>query len=179
MNGSLLYQAYGVQGYSYSSTEYKGNAIFLHLKTIPQKRHTCPHCGGHDVIKYGVVHRILHNLPFGSKPCNLSLQIQRFCCKECGSVWQSDIPFAHGEVSYTYRFSRYVLDLLRMGNTIKDVSQHLHVGWNMVKDSPSCRRRCRCDRRCIRGNGSRARTGSPPTCRSGTPSARRGIRASL
>ena len=26
MNGSLLYQAYGVQGYSYASTEYKGNA---------------------------------------------------------------------------------------------------------------------------------------------------------
>ena len=34
MNGSLLYQAYGVQGYSYASTEYEGNAIFLHLKTI-------------------------------------------------------------------------------------------------------------------------------------------------
>ena len=31
-------------------------------------------------------------------------------------------------------FSRYVLDLLRMGNTIKDVALHLHVGWNMVKD---------------------------------------------
>ena len=134
MNGSLLYQAYGVQGYSYSSTEYKGNAIFLHLKTITRKRHTCPQCGGHAVIKYGVIRRTLHNLPFGSKPCNLSLQIQRFCCKECGSVWQSDIPFTHGEVSYTYRFSRYVLDLLRMGNTIKDVAQHLHVGWNMVKE---------------------------------------------
>ena len=49
-------------------------------------------------------------------------------------MWQSDIPFTHGEVSYTYRFSRYVLDLLRMGNTIKDVAQHLHVGWNMVKE---------------------------------------------
>ena len=27
-----------------------------------------------------------------------------------------------------------MLDLLRMGNTIKDVAQHLHVGWNMVKE---------------------------------------------
>ena len=134
MNGSLLYQAYGVQGYSYASTEYKGNAIFLHLKTIVPQRCVCPHCGSLHVIKYGIVRRILHNLPFGSKPCNLSLQIQRFCCKECGGVWQSDIPFTHGEVSYTYRFSRYVLDLLRMGNTIKDVAQHLHVGWNMVKE---------------------------------------------
>ena len=134
MNDSLLYQAYGVKYYSYASTEYKGNAIYLHLKTNSPKRCICPHCGGHHVIKYGIVKRTLHNLPFGSKPCYLSLQIQRYCCKDCGSAWQSEIPFTHGEVSYTYRFSRYVLDLLRMGNTIKDVSRHLRVGWNMVKD---------------------------------------------
>ena len=47
---------------------------------------------------------------------------------------QQYIPFTHGQVSYTYRLSSYVLDLLRMGNTIKDVAQHLHVGWNMVKE---------------------------------------------
>lgn len=134
MNDSLLYQAYGVKDYSYASTEYKANAIYLHLKTNSPKRCLCPHCGGHHVIKYGIVKRTLHNLPFGSKPCYLSLQIQRYCCKDCGSAWQSEIPFTHGEVSYTYRFSRYVLDLLRMGNTIKDVSRHLRVGWNMVKD---------------------------------------------
>lgn len=134
MNDSLLYQAYGVKNYSYARTEYKDNSIFLHLKTISPKRFVCPHCGGLHVIKYGIVRRKLHNLPFGSKPCYLSLQIQRYCCKRCGAVWQSDIPFTHGQVSYTYRFSSYVLDLLRMGNTIKDVAQHLHVGWNMVKE---------------------------------------------
>ena len=134
MNDSLLYQAYGVKDYSYAATEYKDNAIFLNLKTILPKRCVCPHCGSIHVIKYGIVSRVLHNLPFGSKPCYLSLRIQRLCCKDCGTVWQSEIPFTKGEVSYTYRFSRYVLDLLRMGNTIKDVAQHLRVGWNMVKD---------------------------------------------
>ena len=111
------------------------NARYLHLKTISPQNCVCPHCGGCHVIKYGIVKRILHNFPFGSKPCYLSLQTQRYCCKDCGSVWQSEIPFTRGEVSYTYRFSRYVLDLLRMGNTIKkDVSRHFRVGWNMVKD---------------------------------------------
>ncbi len=65
MNYSLLYQAYGVKDYSYASTEYKGNAIYLHLKTNSPKRCLCPHCGGHHVIKYGIVKRTLHNLPFG------------------------------------------------------------------------------------------------------------------
>ena len=44
--------------------------------------------------------------------------------------------FYHGEVSYTYRFSRYVLDLLRMGNTIKDVALHLHVGVERGERNP-------------------------------------------
>ena len=46
MNDSLLYQAYGVKDYSYASTEYKGNAIYLHLKTNSPKRCLCPHCVG-------------------------------------------------------------------------------------------------------------------------------------
>ncbi|MCQ2093563.1 MAG: ISL3 family transposase [Bacteroidaceae bacterium] len=133
MNASLLYQAYGVKNYSYGSTEYKDNAIFLNLKTILPQKHVCPHCGSRHVIRNGTVLRHIHNLPFGSKACYLSLRIQRYWCKECEKAWQSDIPFTHGEVSYTYRFSRYVLDLLRMGNTILDVARHLHVGWNMVK----------------------------------------------
>lgn len=37
MNDSLLYQAYGVKDYSYASTEYKGNAIYLQLKTNSPK----------------------------------------------------------------------------------------------------------------------------------------------
>ncbi|MGI6244053.1 MAG: helix-turn-helix domain-containing protein [Prevotella sp.] len=91
-------------------------------------------CGYRHVIRYGTCLRHIHNLPFGSKAYFLSLRIQRYQCKDCGKVWQSDIPFTHGEVSYTYRFSQYVLDLLRMGNTILDVARHLHVGWNMVKE---------------------------------------------
>ena len=134
LNASLLYQAYGVKDYAYASTEYKDNAIFLNLKTILPQRHVCPHCGSQHVIRYGTVLRHIHNLPFGSKTCYLSLCIQRYWCKDCGKAWQADVPFTHGEVSYTYRFSRYVLDLLRMGNTILDVARHLHVGWNMVKD---------------------------------------------
>ena len=49
-------------------------------------------------------------------------------------MWQSDIPFTHGEVRYTYRFSRYVLDLLRMGNTIKDVALHLFHAYYLKED---------------------------------------------
>lgn len=135
MESSFLYHAFGVsRDYQYHATEYKCNAIYLKLKSISLKKVKCPHCGGTHVIKYGVIHRNIHNLPIGSKRTFLTLTIQRYECKDCNKVFQADIPFTHGNVSYTYRFSRYILDLLRLGATIKDVSKHLGVGWDMVKD---------------------------------------------
>ena len=135
MESSFLYHAFGVsRDYQYHATEYKNNAIYLKLKSISLKKVKCPHCGGTHVIKYGVIHRNIHNLPIGSKRTFLTLTIQRYECKDCNKVFQADIPFTHGNVSYTYRFSHYILDLLRLGATIKDVSKHLGVGWDMVKD---------------------------------------------
>ena len=134
MNSSFLYHAFGVKEYHYHATVYKDSAIFLKLKSNTPKKCKCPHCGSENVIKYGKQYRDIHNLPIGGKQTFLSLAIQRYQCKDCEKVYQADIPFTHGSVSYTYRFSRYVLDLLRMGMTIKDVAFHLGVGWDMVKD---------------------------------------------
>ena len=134
MNSSFLYHAFGVKEYHYHATAYKDNAIFLKLKSNTPKKCRCPHCDGENVIKYGKQYRDIHNLPIGGKHTYLSLTIQRFQCKDCKKVYQADVPFTHGSVSYTFRFSRYVLDLLRLGMTIKDVAFHLGVGWDMVKD---------------------------------------------
>ncbi len=134
MNPSFLYHAFGVRQYQYYSTAYKDNAIYLKLKALTAKRCECPHCGSKSIIKYGVVNRNIHNLPIGGKATYLSLTIQRYQCKDCEKVYQSEIPFTHGSVSYTFRFSRYVLELLRIGGTITSVARHLGVGWDMVKD---------------------------------------------
>ena len=110
MESSFLYHAFGVRrDYQYHASEYKGNAIYLKLKSISLKEPKCPHCGGEHVIKYGVIHRDIHNLPIGPKKTFLTLTIQRYECKDCERVFQADIPFTHGNVSYTYRFSRYIL----------------------------------------------------------------------
>lgn len=135
MELSFLYHGFGIdRSYHYHATEYKDNSIILKLKSIPIKKVTCPHCGCTEVIRYGVIHRMIHNLPIGSKRTFLYLTVQRYQCKACGKVHQSDIPFTRGNVSYTYRFQRYVLDLLRLGGTTTDVAKHLGVGWDMVKD---------------------------------------------
>ena len=135
MEPSFLYHSFGIsRSYQYHATEYKDNAIILKLKSISLKKVKCPHCGGYHIIKYGVIHRKLHNLPIGKKKTFLSLTIQRYLCKDCKKIFQSDIPFTHGNVSYTYRFSRYIIDLFRLGATISDIAKHLGVGWDMIKD---------------------------------------------
>lgn len=135
MEPSFLYHSFGIsRSYLYHATEYKDNAIILKLKSISLKKVKCPHCGGYHIIKYGVIYRKLHNLPIGKKKTFLSLTIQRYLCKECKKVFQADIPFTHGNVSYTYRFSRYIIDLFRLGATISDIAKHLGVGWDMIKD---------------------------------------------
>ena len=84
MNSSFLYHAFGVKEYHYCATAYKDSAIFLKLKTNVPKKCKCPHCGCKHVIKYGAIHRDIHNLPIGSKQTFLSLTVQRYQCKEAG-----------------------------------------------------------------------------------------------
>jgi len=134
MNSSFLYHAFGVKEYHYSAIDYKDSAIYLKVKSNSPKKCKCPHCGCEHVIKYGTIHRNIHNLPIGSKPTFLSLTIQRYQCKSCEKVFQAGVPFTHGSVSYTFRFSRYVLALLRLGLTVKSVARHLGVGWDLIKD---------------------------------------------
>ena len=54
-------------------------------------------------------------------------------CRDCGAVRQVKVSFTAPRRSFTRAFERYVLDLSKM-MTIKDVAQHLNVGWNMIKD---------------------------------------------
>ena len=134
MSPSLLYQAYGIKGYTCRKTEYKDSAITFHLYEKKDKTYRCPHCGGSHLIRYGMSCRDVHNLPIGSKRSYLCIHSQRYYCKDCQKAFQKDIPFVKGNTGYTYRFSRYVIELLRLGLTIKDVSKHLQISWDTVKD---------------------------------------------
>jgi transposase len=132
MSTSLLYHAYGIQGYRYVRTAYvAGQTIF----TLGQEPDTCrcSACGAADVVSRGHVERCFRSLPIGSRPTFLVLPIPRVECRTCGVVRQVDITFADPRRTYTKRFQRYVLELSRR-MTIRDVAAHLGVGWDLVKD---------------------------------------------
>lgn len=63
------------------------------------------------------------------------MKVQRYKCKcdGCDYDQQENIPFATGSCSYTHRFAKHVVDLLR-SMTLKDAASRLDISWDMVKE---------------------------------------------
>ena len=134
MNNSFLYHAWGLYSHKCTREEYKGNTIILHIET-KERQKTCPLCGHTHLVKNGYRIRDFVGLPIGSKKTIIRMKVQRYKCMndQCTYDRQERIPFATGSCSYTHRFARYVIDLLK-AMTLKDVSNLLDVSWNTIKD---------------------------------------------
>ena len=87
------------------------------------------------MVKNGYRIRNFLGLPIGGKKVIIRMKVQRYKCKNDGCDYdqQENIPFATGSRSYTHRFAKYVVDLLR-GMTLQDVANHLNVSWDTVKE---------------------------------------------
>jgi transposase len=132
MSTSLLYHGFGIRGYRYVCTDYfEGEVLF----TIEQERSSlrCSACGSARVTCHGGETRLFRSLPIGNRKTQVLLQIPRVECHDCHRTRQVPIDFAEPRRRYTHAFERYVLDLSRH-MTIKDVADHLGVGWDTIKD---------------------------------------------
>jgi len=135
MSTSLLYHGFGVRGYRHRRTEYTEGRVLMWIEQDPGELR-CPVCGSAQVTRKGCQERRFHMVPIGSKPVLLVFAVPRVACEQCGVVRQVRIPFARTRRSYTTAFERYVVDLCRH-MTIRDVAEHLGVGWYIVKDIQS------------------------------------------
>ena len=138
MNSSFLYHAWGLYSLECTKEEYKGNTIILHVQS-KKRLLVCPKCGKCHLVKNGYRIRDFVGLPIGGKKVIVRMKVQRYKCmnEECDYDQQENIPFATGSRSYTHRFAKYVVDLLR-GMTLQDVANHLNISWNTVKERHYC-----------------------------------------
>ena len=122
----------GTQGYKYIRTYFRNGEIIF---KIDHDRFSlrCPNCHSRKFSLKGKYTRLIRSLPIGSKPVFIELPIQRIHCHQCDSIRQVKIKFADERRTYTRAFERYALELSRH-MTIKDVAQHLGVGWDLIKD---------------------------------------------
>ena len=132
MSTSLLYHGFGIRGYRYVKTAYEGGKVVF---TIRQDKENlrCAVCGSRRVIRRGFRSRCFRSLPIGGRTVQIVLNVPRVRCLDCGEMRHVRIDFADPRRSYTKAFERYVLEL--SGHmTIRDVAEHLEVGWDLVKD---------------------------------------------
>ena len=134
MNSSFLYHAWGLYHHKCLREEYKGNTIILHIES-KQAPKCCPQCGHAHLVKNGFRTRDFISLPIGGKKVILRMKVRRYKCKsaDCDYDCQERISFARGSHSYTRRFARYVVDLLK-GMTLKDTAQLLGMSWDTIKE---------------------------------------------
>ncbi len=127
-----MYHAFSIRGYEYVRTEYQGGNLVFTIQQTP-KTLRCEACGSRDVRPRGRVERRFQSLPIGSRPTLVVLPIPRVACQACGVVRQVKLDFADPRRTYTKAFERYALELSR-SMTILDVSRHLGVSWDIIKD---------------------------------------------
>lgn len=132
MSTSLLYHAYGLKGYIHKRTRFEGGRVIFEL-TRDEKFLCCPQCRSKRVIRHGVHPREWIAPPIGGKAVAIRYAIPRVECLDCGCRRQVELDFADVRRRYAKSFERYVLDLSG-SMTILDVSRHLHVSWDIVKD---------------------------------------------
>ncbi|MCP5245441.1 MAG: ISL3 family transposase [Burkholderiales bacterium] len=131
MSTSLLYHAFGIVGYFYQSTRFIAGIIIVAIQE-DRWRLRCPACRSRDVQCRGKSTRRFRTVPIGGKAVFIDLPIQRVECAKCQAVRQVKIRFADEHKRYTRAFERLVLDLSKY-MTIKAVSRHLGVNWDLVK----------------------------------------------
>ncbi len=134
MNSSFLYHAWGLYSLECTREEYKGNTIILHVQS-KKRLSVCPKCGKRHLVKNGYRTRDFLGLPIGGKKIIIRMKVQRYKCKcvDCDYDQQEKIQFATGSSSYTHRFAKHVVDLLR-SMTLKDVATRLDVSWDTIKE---------------------------------------------
>jgi transposase len=132
MSTSLLYHAFGIVGYRQVCQSFHEGAVTFRIEQ-PRERHRCPQCGSADVWDQGGVERTFRMVPIGRKPTFVQLKVPRVLCFGCGASRQVKIPFADPKKRYTRALERYVLELSQH-MTIKDVAEHLQLGWDTVKE---------------------------------------------
>ena len=132
MSTSILYHTQNIIGYTYERTYYEGGACIF--KMYPQERLVrCSICGNRDVQSRGNIERTIMLIPTGKHKNYARINIPRVYCQTCHKLRQINLVFADEQRSYSRSFERYVCELCRL-MTISDVSKHLDVSWDMVKD---------------------------------------------
>ena len=136
MSAKLLFYCHDIKEVKYKDIEYQDNLVTVKASVSKKyiNKSKCPKCGSKHIICKGKKIRKFRLIPLKhTQKWILSLELQRFKCKKCNSLWWIKLPFMKGKSNLTKSFIQYILDLLKIG-VIKSVADLLNLNWNTVKN---------------------------------------------
>ena len=132
MSKSWLYQAFGVRGYEYVGTQFKGGQMILRIAQ-PRETLRCAACGAAHVHVKSHKTRRFRALPVGHKAVWLELPVAKVWCQECLATRQVEVSFAKPKKHYTKAFARFVVELSGF-MTAMDIACFLGISWDTARD---------------------------------------------
>lgn len=131
---SFLYHTLGLVGYKHLSTEYRGGAVYHHVRLRRHQRR-CRHCRARwpQLRLAGSFVREFRALPVGSRRQWVVLHGHRQHCRGCGRTAREPVAFAHARARHIKAFGRFAVGLCAIA-PIKSVANWLGVGWDLVKE---------------------------------------------
>lgn len=132
MSTSLLYHAFGIRGYRYVATDYRGGEIFVRIEA-PRESLRCAGCGSPHVHVIDRFRRQWRTLPIGAKAVWIDMQVPKLECQKCGARRRIAVTFADPKRRHTRSFERDVCELLQF-MTPQDVAWHLGISWDLAND---------------------------------------------
>lgn len=132
MTTSLLNEAYDIHGVTHTFTNYEDERVII-AGEMTHDSINCPKCSGQHGIFRGKKIRRFHLPPIGSKKCFFDLTLHRVRCLSCDNLYWPSLSFMQGMKRMSRSFINHAIDLLQFG-TIKDVADHLGVGWDCIKE---------------------------------------------
>jgi transposase len=126
-----LYSALGVSSYDILDSWREDGRFHLRLG-VPVSKLRCPQCGDRNVIRRGLVDRMVHAPPVGLDRAVYFIQVPRLECRRCERVLTASLPNVVPQCNYTKSLARLVVDLRKM-MTIRDVARYVGVGEGMIR----------------------------------------------
>ncbi len=116
MSTSLLYHAFGLQGYDYVKTDYTHGEVVFTIRQRP-RTYRCPACNSRQVSPRGTYERSFQAVPIGGKPVRLVFAVPRVACSCCRVIRQVPLAFADPRRSYTRAFEQQIaIDEISVGH---------------------------------------------------------------
>lgn len=110
--------------------ETEANYIVSYISTRELER--CPHCGSHNLRKYGYRHETMLDLPYRGKKVLIKINRHRFNCADCRVSSVSPVSFKIKNVKATTRMLNYVKTAMKTKN-ISMIANDLCVSNSTVK----------------------------------------------